>query len=128
MYKVTINGETFSFDEARYPLPEAIDLEEKLKIPFARWKADFYNGSAKGLAGFVYLVLKRNGKDVPLEDILSGAYELAWEDVDGEPEGGEGPTDPPSSEGDGPTSESSPSGSASGRGSGTASRSRTSTS
>ncbi len=124
MVKITINGETFSFDNDRYPLPEAIDLEEKLKIPFAAWKTGLYTGSAKSLAGFAYLVLKRNGRDVPLEDILSGAYDLAWEDVNGEQEGGEDPTGPPSPEGDGSTSEPSPSGSASGRGSGSTSRSR----
>ena len=128
MIKLTINGETFSFDNQRYPLPEAIELEEKLRMPFGKWKADLYSGSAKALAGFVYLVFRRNGRDVPLEDILSGAYDLAWEDVEGEPEGGEDPTGPPSSEGDGPTSGSSPSGSASGPGSGRSSRSRKSTS
>ena len=128
MVKVTINGEVYSFDHERYPLPEAIDLEEKIGMPFHAWKTAFYSGSAKGLAGFVYLVLKRNGKDVPLEDILSGAYELAWDDVDLEREGGEGPTGPPSSADDGPTSGPSPSGSGSGRGSGSGSPSRKSTS
>lgn len=127
MVKVTINGVAYSFDNERYPLAEAIELEKKLGMPFSKWKTGLYNGSAEALAGFVYLVLKRNGEDVPLEDIISGKFDLAESDLDIEQEGGEDPTGPPLPEGDGPISASSPSGSGSGRGSGTASRSKRST-
>ena len=128
MVKITINGEIYSFDDERYPLTEAIELEQKLGMPFAKWKSGLFEGSAKALAGFVWLVLKRNGKDVPMEDILSGAYEVIEGDVEIKREGGEDPTEAESPAGDGPTSASSPSGSGSGRGSGTASRSKSSTS
>ena len=128
MIKVTINGEVFSHDHDRYPIAEAITLEEKLGMPFYAWKTGLYAGSAKSVAGLVWLVFKRNGKDLPMADILSGAYDLAWEDVGFEEEGGEGPTDPPSSADDGPTSEPSPSGSGYGRGSGNSSPSKRSTS
>jgi len=117
--RVTIRGEVFSFDNERYPLSEAIELEEKLGVPFHAWKGDLDRGSAKALAGFVWLVFKRNGKDTTLEDIISGAYDVSERDIEIELEGGEDPTDLPSPTPGSSTSESSPSDSGSGPGSGT---------
>ena len=126
--KVTIKGEVFPFDNERYPVSEAIELESKLGMPFHAWKTALASGSVKALAAFVWLVLKRNGRDTPWEDIVSGAYDLAENDVEIEEEGGEDPTGAPSPEGDGSTSGSSPSDSGSGPGSGTGSPSPSSTS
>ena len=117
--KVTIKGEVFPFDNERYPLSEAIALEEKLGMPFHAWKTDLNRGSARALAGFVWLVLRRNGRDTSWEDIVSGAYDVAESDIDIEDEGGGDPTAAPSPGGDGSTSEPSPSDSGSGPGSGT---------
>lgn len=119
--KVTIRGEVFSFDNDRYPLSEAIALETKLGIPFHQWRADLAQGSAKAMAGFVWLVLKRAGRDTTLEDIISGAYDLATSEVDIEEEGGEDPTPAPSPAPGDSTSGSSPSDSGSDPGSGTGS-------
>lgn len=122
--KVTIRGETFGFDNERYPLSEAIALEEKLGIPFHQWRTDLTQGSAKAMAGFVWLVLKRNGRDTTLEDIISGEYDLATSEVDIEEEGGPDPTPAPSPAPGGSTSGSSPSDSGSAPGSGTGSPSK----
>ena len=116
--KVTVKGEVFSFDNERYPISEAIELESKLGMPFHAWKTSLASGSAKALAAFVWLVLKRNGQDVAWEDIVSGAYDLAENDVEIEEEGGGDPTEAPSPTGDGSTSGPSPSDSGSGPGSG----------
>jgi len=116
--KVTIKGEVFPFDNERYPISEAIELESKLGMPFHAWKTALASGSAKALAGFVWLVLKRNGRDTSWEDIVSGAWDLAENDVEIEEEGGGDPTEVPSPTGDGSTSEPSPSDSGSGPGSG----------
>jgi hypothetical protein len=121
MLKVTIKGAVYSFDSDRYPLSEAIALEEKLGIPFYTWRKSLDAGSAKALAGFVWLVLKRNGQDVAWEDIVSGAYDVASSDVDIEQEGGEDPTEAPSPAPAPSTSEPSPSDSGSGPGNGTGS-------
>ena len=86
----------YPFDNERYPMSEAIELEEKLGVPFHKWKTDLADGSVKALAGFVWLVLKRNGQATPLEDIISGAYELSESDIEIEQEGGEDPTEAPS--------------------------------
>jgi len=119
--KVTIKGEVFPFDNERYPVSEAIELESKLGMPFHAWKTALASGSVKALAGFVWLVLKRNGHAVPWEDIVSGAYDLAENDVEIEEEGGEDPTEVPSPKPGGSTSEPSPSDSVSAPGSGTGS-------
>lgn len=128
--KIAIRGEVFSFED-RYPLAEAIALEEALGMSFGAWDAGMKSGSAKSLAAYVWLVLKRNGRDVPLADILSGKYPLDVEDVtDGEDAAGPDPTEPPpSSPGTGDdTSESSPISSDTGPGTLTSSPSESSTS
>jgi hypothetical protein len=119
--KVTIRGEVFSFDNERYPLSEAIALEEKLGMSFHEWRTGLGLGSAKSMAGFVWLVLKRDGRDVRLEDIISGAYDLSTSDVDIDEEGGEDPTEAPSPPPGASTSEPSQSDSGSDPGSGTGS-------
>lgn len=121
MLKVTIRGVVYPFDGERYPVSEAIELEEKLGMPFHAWRTALGAGSVKALAGFVWLVLKRNGQAVPWQDIVTGAYELSDSDVDIEQEGGEDPTGVPSPPPGSSTSESSPSDSPSGPGSGSTS-------
>jgi hypothetical protein len=123
MLKVTIKGEVYPFDNERYPLPEAIELEEKLGMTFGEWQLALPRGSAKALAGFVWLVLKRSGRDTPLADIVSGAFPLDENDVVIEAEGGDepGPTGASSDPEGLSTSEFSPSASGSGPGSGTGS-------
>jgi hypothetical protein len=96
MAKVTINGEVFSWDVSRKPLSEALAIENGLQCRYADWEADLQAGSARALAGYVWLVWRRNGKDVPLEDILSGAIEVDLEGLNIESDGEEaGPTVPP---------------------------------
>ncbi len=132
MLKVTIKGEVYSFDNDSYPLPEAIELEEKLGIPFAEWERSLYLGSAKAHAGLAWLTLKRNGRDVKLADILSGAWPedggLNLGDISARFEGEPDPTGAPSAEPGPSTSEPSPKSSASSPGSGSTSPSPTSTS
>jgi len=119
LLKVTIKGAVYPFDNERYPISEAIELEEKLGMSFHAWRAALGNGSVKALAGFVWLVLRRNGQGVPWQDIVTGAYELSDSDVEIEQEGGEDPTEAPSPTPGASTSEPSPSDSASAPGNGT---------
>ncbi len=118
MLKVTINGQVYPFDNERYPMSEAIELEEKLGMPFHAWKTALSSGSVKALAGFAWLVLRRNGQGTTLQDIISGAYDLSENDIEIEQEGGEDPTGPPSPADAGSTSGPSPSASGSGPGNG----------
>ena len=97
-------------------------------MPFGEWRdVALRAGSARALAGFAWLVLKRGGRDVPLADIISGKFELAEGDIRIEAEGGD-PTGAPSGPREPSTSEPSPTSSESAPGSGSTSPSATSTS
>ena len=98
--KATINGEVYPFDLARKPMSEALAVEKALGVPYAQYEEGLREGSARSLAAFVWLVWRRNGKDVPLADILSGEVDidLAGLEMDaGDEEDGDGavvPTTP----------------------------------
>jgi len=98
--KVTINGEVFGFDPVRKPMAEALAIENALKMPYAKYEEGLREGSARSVAGFIWLVWRRNGRDVPLADILSGTVPIDLNDLEIEPEEGEtgegeaGPTTP----------------------------------
>jgi len=94
--KVTINGEVFEWDFTRRPLSEALALEQALKCRYADWETDLQAGSARAVCGFIWLVWRRNGRDVPLDDILNGTVEVELADFGIEEEEGESdPTSPP---------------------------------
>lgn len=107
MVKVTINGEVYPFDSDHYPLAEAIELEEGLGMDFAEWEQKLTRGSAKAIAGYVWLVLRRNDQDVPLADVLSGAYAVDTREITIDADDAAGPTTPPSAPGTGSGSEAS---------------------
>ena len=99
MAKVTVNGEVFGFDASRKPMSEALALEAGLKCRYVDWETDLQAGSARAIAGFIWLVWRRDGRDVALDDILSGKIEidlnsLSIED-DSDSDGEAGPTSPP---------------------------------
>ena len=96
MAKITINGEVFQFDLIRKPMSEALAIETGLKCRYADWEADLQAGSARALAGFIWLVWRRNGRDVALDDILAGKVDLDLDGIDiVEDEGETDPTPPP---------------------------------
>ena len=100
MAKVTVNGEVFHWDASRKPMSEALAIENGLKCRFTDWENDLQAGSARAICGFIWLVWRRNGRDIPLEDILAGKVEidlgeLAVEADEGEDEAAAGPTSLP---------------------------------
>lgn len=95
MAKVTINGERFDFDQTKRPMLEALTIEAGLKCRYADWETDLQAGSARALCGFIWMVWHRDGRDVSLEDILSGKVEVNLADVNIEAD--EGETGPPTS-------------------------------
>lgn len=95
MAKVTINGEVFEWDPVRKPMSEALAIEKALGIPYVQYEEGLANGSARSLAGFVWLVWRRNGREVDLADILSGAVDIDLNGLEMQPDEGEaGPTSP----------------------------------
>jgi hypothetical protein len=74
--KVRINGEAFSYDRSHKPLAEMMALEKALGITYGQWEAELAEGSARALGGFVWLIWRRDGRDVNFADIESGEVEI----------------------------------------------------
>jgi hypothetical protein len=100
--KVRINGEFFEFDSSHKPMAEALELEKALKVTYGQWESDLAAGSARAVAGLIWLVWRRNGREVPFEDIVSGAVEVNLADFGTEEEVPD-PTTAPADRGASPT-------------------------
>ena len=94
MAKVTINGEVFDWDASRKPMSEALAIENALKCRYVDWETDLQAGSARAIAGFIWLVWRRDGRDIALADILDGKVEIYLGGLS--VEGDEGEADPTS--------------------------------
>ena len=81
MSKIRINGETFDWDPSHKPMSEAIAVETALGMRYADWEAELNGGSAKAMAGFVWLVWRRNGRETDMKDILSGDVPVDYRDL-----------------------------------------------
>src|SRR4249920_3355330 len=73
-------------------MSEALAIEHALKCNFAQWETDLAAGSARAMCGFIWLVWRRDGRDIPLEDILAGKVDIDLGSFD--IEAGEGEADP----------------------------------
>ena len=98
MAKVRINGERFEFDFSSQPLAEMLALEKALGTTYGQWSSDRQAGSARALAGLIWLVWRRNGREVDFADIESGAVKLDLADFEIE-DAGEAPDPTPSPSG-----------------------------
>lgn len=76
MAKININGEIFDYDFGHKPMSEALALEHATGMRYADWETELAAGSMKAMCGLVWLVWRRNGRDTPLADILSGDVEV----------------------------------------------------
>ena len=76
MAKININGEWFDFDFAHKPMSEALALEKATGQRYADWETELAAGSMAAMCGLVWLIWRRNGRDVPLQGILDGTTEV----------------------------------------------------
>jgi hypothetical protein len=74
--KVVINGETFDFDGQKQPMSEALAIEHVYKRRYAEWQSDLQAGSARAFAVLAWLIWRREGRDVPFEDIIEGRVDF----------------------------------------------------
>lgn len=72
MTKIVIAGETFDYDGKHQPMSEALKIEELYGKNYAQWQDDLQAGSARAMCVLAWLVWRRDGRDVPYEDITSG--------------------------------------------------------
>jgi len=70
--KVILGGESFDYDNTRKPMSEALAIEHVYKRRYAEWEQDLTAGSAKAICVLAWLIWRRDGRDVPFEDILDG--------------------------------------------------------
>jgi hypothetical protein len=74
--KVVIAGETFEWDGTKAPMSEALWVEHAYKRRYAEWQDDLAAGSAKALCMLACLIWRRDGRDVPLQDLLDGTVDF----------------------------------------------------
>ena len=74
--KVTINGESFDYDATKAPMSEALWIEHVYKRRYAEWQDDLGAGSAKAMCVLACLIWRRDGRDVPLQDLLDGKVDF----------------------------------------------------
>ncbi len=53
-------------------MSEALAIEHAYKRRYAEWEQDLTAGSAKAICVLAWLIWRRDGRDIPFEDILDG--------------------------------------------------------
>jgi hypothetical protein len=74
--KVVIDGETFEYDGNKAPMSEALWVEDVYKRRYVEWQDDLQAGSAKAMCVLACLIWRRDGRDVPLQDVLDGKVDF----------------------------------------------------
>lgn len=80
--KITIGGETFDYDETSHPLSEALAIEKECGHRYAEYETELVAGAAWARAVFAWSVWRREGRDVPLEDLLSGKTDFDYGELE----------------------------------------------
>lgn len=74
--KIVLAGETFEYDGTKAPMSEALWVEHVYKRRYAEWQEDLSAGSAKAMCVLACLIWRRDGRDVPLQDVLDGKVDF----------------------------------------------------
>lgn len=67
--KISVDGEVYEFDTNRILNTEAIALQKVTGMTVAEWGKACDAGDAYALTAMVWLVWRRNGRDVPFDDV-----------------------------------------------------------
>lgn len=79
--KIIIGGEAFEYDMDSRPMSEAIAIEKAWGRRYAEFQQELGAGSAEGWAVLAWAVWRRNGRDVPLADILDGEVDFDYTEM-----------------------------------------------
>jgi hypothetical protein len=74
--KVIINGMAYEYDGQRAPMSEALAIEHVYKRRYAEWQTDLAAGSAKAMCVLAWIILRRDGTNLPFEDIINGKFDF----------------------------------------------------
>lgn len=69
MAKVTIDGQVFDYDPSRMLNTEAIALQKVTGMRMQEWGAALAEGDAFAMTGLVWLLYRRNGREVPFDEV-----------------------------------------------------------
>ena len=70
--KIVLAGETYDYDGTKAPMSEALAIERVYERRYAEWQSDLAAGSARAMCVLAWLIWRRDGRDIPFEDILDG--------------------------------------------------------
>lgn len=81
--KITVNGEVLDtgFDIGHVSMAQALEIEQASKRRYVEWEGEILGGSAEATCVLVWAAWKRDGRDVPLKDILDGNVDVDFSDV-----------------------------------------------
>ena len=74
--KIVLAGETYEYDGTKTPMSEALAIEHVYKRRYAEWQTDLAAGSAKAMCVLAWIIWRRDGRDIPFEDILDGTADF----------------------------------------------------
>jgi hypothetical protein len=74
--KITVNGEVFEYDLDSRPMSEALAIEKAWGRRYSEFQQEMAAGSAEAWAVLAWAVWRRNGREVPLADILDGKVDF----------------------------------------------------
>jgi hypothetical protein len=85
MAKVTVDGQVYDYDPSKLLNTEAIALQKVTGMRVPEWSKALTEGDAYALTGLVWLLWRRNGREVSFDEVEFdiGGLEL---DDDEEPE------------------------------------------
>ena len=92
MAKVTIDGQVFDYDPNRMLNTEAIALQKVTGMRMQEWTTALTEGDAFALTGLVWLLFRREGREMPFDEVEFDIGSIALEE-DAEPEVEAGPTE-----------------------------------
>lgn len=92
MAKVTIDGQVFDYDPTRMLNTEAIALQKVTGMRMQEWTTALTEGDAFALTGLVWLLYRRDGRNVPFDEVEFDIGSITLED-DSEPEVEADPTE-----------------------------------
>jgi len=69
MPKVTVDGQVFDYDPSKMLNTEAIALQKVTGMRMPEWTKSLSEGDAYALTGLVWLLWRRNGREVAFDDV-----------------------------------------------------------
>jgi hypothetical protein len=81
MAKIIISGETFDYDGTKAPMSEALAVEQVYERRYGEWQQDLQAGGAKAFCVLAWIIWRRDGRDVPFGDIISGKADFDLQEM-----------------------------------------------